>query len=309
VGGRLVCSTGPRAGLEHMLSSSPSGEPKTPTSRGAGNFLGLSASGLLHCFYHRLARSGLAARTAVLIRNQLDAVIRYHFSDSFYRADQMDDQVLRLIGPSVSRFMDVGANVGRWSLTLLRHAPSARGVLLEPSSASEEARRAVGRFPMVTVCMAAAGDREGVARFFESSCTSEGSTLVEGAQLSDSVERSVPIVTVDAELARLGWGGVDVLKVDTEGFDLDVLRGAEVAIHSRSIRWIQFEYNVHWRVRGSTLFAAERLLKGYKLYVILPDGLHRANVIRYGDYFAYSNYLAVRDDGTSILAPLIRNPL
>jgi len=159
------------------------------------------------------------------------------------------------------------------------------------------------------VLEAAAGEREGTASFFESAKASQGSTLVEGAHLEDSIARSVPIVTVDGELARLGWNELDILKIDAEGFDLDVLRGAGGAIGRRSIRWIQFEYNTHWRIRGSTLLAAARLLKGYELFVSLSDGLHHANLARYGDYFAYSNYLAVRSDALSVLSPLIRAPL
>ena len=296
--------------LQHALSHSSTSGPETrPHAVGAGDLVALSASASIHRFYHWFARSQLAVRAASLVRNQLDAIIRYHFSDSFYHADLMDDRLLGVLGPSVSSFIDVGANVGRWSSALLKHAPTARGVLLEPGSVSEEAKRAVAGFPAVTVVVAAAGEREGIARFFESSGASEGSTVVEGVQLNDSIERSVPMVTIDSELSRLGWDGVDLLKVDAEGFDLDVLRGAGRAIQRRSIRWIQFEYNAHWRVRGSTLLAAARLLEGYELYVILPDGLHRANVVRYGDYFAYSNYLAARGDGVAVLAPLIRKPL
>jgi FkbM family methyltransferase len=269
----------------------------------------ISVSALLHAFYHRLGRNWIAVRAASLVRNQLDAVVRYHFADSFYDADRMDERLLALIGPTVSNFVDVGANVGRWTLALLRYSPGARGVVLEPGSISNELKRAVGAFPTVMVRVAAAGAREGHGTLFESPSATEGSTLVEGVQLGDSIQRSVPIVTLDAELNRLGWDSVDLVKVDAEGFDLDVLRGAERIIQRRSIRWIQFEYNVHWRVRGATLLAAERLLDGYELYVISPDGLHRANLQRYGEYFAYTNYLAARCDSVDVLRPLVRRPL
>jgi FkbM family methyltransferase len=267
-----------------------------------------SPSALLHEFYHYLGRSQIAVRGASAVRNQLDAVIRYHFADSYHDAEQMDARLLEVLGPSISSFVDVGANVGRWTLALLKHAPTARGLLLEPGSVSSELERAVAGFRSVTLRVAAAGAREGVASFFESSGASEGSTLVEGAHLPNSLRRPVQVVTIDAELNRLGWNGVDVMKVDTEGFDLDVLRGAEGAIQRRSIRWIQFEYNVHWRIRGATLLAAAQVLKGYELYLV-QDGLRRANLTRYGEYFAYSNYLAVRPDSLDLLKPLLRGRL
>ena len=266
-------------------------------------------SALLHRFYHRLGRSRIAVRIAATLRNQLDVVIRYHFADSFHDAELMDDRLLGLLGPSVSTFVDVGANVGRWTLALLKYAPSARGILLEPGRVSDELKRVFTSFPDITVRVAAGADREGVGEFFESLSASEGSTLVEGAHLSDSVRRLVPVVTLDAEFGRIGWDGADLVKVDAEGFDLDVLRGALSAIQRRSIRWIQFEYNTHWRARGATLLAAAELLKGYELFVILRDGLHRANLSRYGDYFAYSNYLAARSDSVDVLSPLLRKPL
>ena len=292
-----------------MGVSYPSTSGRRPQAPGAGDLVPFSPTASIHLLYHWLARSPLVARVASLARNQLDAVIRYHFADSFYHADESDERLLALLGPSLSTFIDVGANVGRWSATLLKHAPASRGVLLEPGSIAAKAKQAVAGFPAVTVVVAAAGEREGTVTFYESAGTSEGSTVVEGVRLSDAIARSVPMVTIDSELNRLGWDGLDLLKVDAEGFDLDVLRGGARAIHRRAIRWIQFEYNVHWRVRGSTLLAAARLLDGYELFISLPDGLHRANLDRYGDYFAYSNYFAARADSLDVLAPLIRRPL
>jgi FkbM family methyltransferase len=69
----------------------------------------------------------------------------------------------------------------------------------------------------------AAGDYIGQSIFFEK-LSSEHSTLSENAQLFGAKEKQVNVVTLDSELRKRSWEYVDFIKIDTEGFDLKVLR-------------------------------------------------------------------------------------
>ncbi|HTV73579.1 MAG TPA: FkbM family methyltransferase [Candidatus Acidoferrales bacterium] len=101
--------------------------------------------------------------------------------------------------------------------------------------------------------------------------------------------------TLDAALTALGWDEVDLLKIDAEGYDLQVMRGAESLIKSRRIGVIQFEYNRAWQLVGDTLRGAYLLLEeaGYKIFVLKRDGLFTLDYKLYEEYFEYTNFVAV----------------
>jgi len=58
----------------------------------------------------------------------------------------------------------------------------------------------------------------------------------------------VPVLTVDYLMERESLQHIDILKIDTEGHDPSVLRGAQKAIASHSVTLVIFEYNTMWDV-------------------------------------------------------------
>ena len=89
-----------------------------------------------------------------------------------------------------------------------------------------------------------------------------------------------------------------MLKIDTEGHDLDVLRGARQAIARRAIKLIQFEFipaNVATRVFMRDFFNA---LAGYRLHRLCLNG----DLLPLGNYdvkrcevFVTHNLVAIPD--------------
>lgn len=89
-----------------------------------------------------------------------------------------------------------------------------------------------------------------------------------------------------------------MLKIDAEGYDLHVLLGARGLLESRRIGVVQFEYNAPWARAGSTLSFAFQLLRGagYRVFLLKAGGLYRFEPDRVGEYFHYSNFVALRLD-------------
>lgn len=246
-----------------------------------------------------------------LLRNQLDHVVRYHFGDSFHTSERAEDLLIQTIGPEVRRFIDVGANVGRFTEKLLRHAaPGCTGVLLEPSTSALEAlhRRFAGA-SQLEVVPSAAGERRGQAAFYEEPAAGEGSTLLAGAARGPGHWRDVQLETIDAIMAARGWTWVDFVKIDAEGYDLRVLQGMTRTLEQRGVGVVQFEYNVTWRSAGSLLEHAASMLaaSGYELFLLQRDGLYRPNLGRFGEYFAYSNYVAVAPQHMAGVLAILRS--
>lgn len=127
---------------------------------------------------------------------------------------------------------DVGAHFGTYSVIASRRAgPSSRVVAYEPCTLTREylARHLAwnGVERQVTVRPLCCGALPGKARFFYRPGVPEGiNGLVEADGLA---ETWVDVTTVDAEVALLGLVP-GIIKIDVEGAELDVLRGAEAVL-------------------------------------------------------------------------------
>ncbi len=89
---------------------------------------------------------------------------------------------------------------------------------------------------------------------------------------SNTVSHKVETTTIDAYMANAGIDAIDFLKIDTEGFDINVLRGATGALRRGAIKAIQFEFipaDIAMRVTMRDFF---EVLHGYKLFRLCLNG-------------------------------------
>jgi FkbM family methyltransferase len=115
---------------------------------------------------------------------------------------------------------------------------------LEPNHAAyERLTRAVainGLESRVTGVNAAGGAVPGWGRLhLDEGLSVLGSVVAEEA--GDEASERVEIVTLDELIARLGLGPIDLLKVDVEGAEAEVLRGARATLHD--VRRVIIEYH------------------------------------------------------------------
>lgn len=115
---------------------------------------------------------------------------------------------------------------------------------------------------------AAASDTVGTAKF--PACETELCSLDHSTQPNVKLI-DVRMTTVDFEMFHLGINYIDVLKIDAEGFDSAVLRGAERALSQRRVGLLKFEYNVMGLWRTATLRDTVDFLARYQ-YVCYFEG-------------------------------------
>src|SRR2546423_3368018 len=213
-------------------------------------------------------------------------------------------------GPVV---FDVGANVGDYAALVARHVPSALCYAFEPS------RRV---YEQLASNVAARGDG-GRVKTFNLGLSDEEKTVemysytVEGEEVSliSSIDRRLPtqvvrvevsaseqveVRTLDGFCEEHGVGRVDFLKLDVEGHELAVLRGARRMLAEGAVSMIQFEFgpaNIYSRTYFYDFWS---LLAGeFDIYRVIPKGI--VPVAYYGEHreiFLTTNYLAVRRAGT-----------
>jgi hypothetical protein len=86
---------------------------------------------------------------------------------------------------------------------------------------------------------------------------------------------TVRLETLDRYCDERGIPEVDYLKVDVEGHELAVLRGAAGLIGRRAVRYVQLEYSSAYAAAGARFADVFRLFggAGYAGYKILPGRL------------------------------------
>jgi FkbM family methyltransferase len=153
-------------------------------------------------------------------------------------------QVLReLLGPGAT-FVDIGANKGDFALFAARLVgESGRVVAIEPEKQNcEWIRRSIelNGYRNIDLVEAAVGSQEGVADLHLSDVTS-WHTLVERPPFTSPASEPVRVRTLDTVLTELGVHAVDALKLDVEGWEMEVLEGAEETLDVTRLRVLAIE--------------------------------------------------------------------
>jgi FkbM family methyltransferase len=139
---------------------------------------------------------------------------------------------------------DVGANVGQ-SVRRYRSAlPGCEIHSFEPSPTTFEELRANVEGPDVRLVNVAVGSTPGSLLLFETASSVMTSLLTPVPQgPARRVDRAteVPVITLDDYCAEQNISRVDLLKTDTQGYDLEVLRGARRIIEDGRVHLVMME--------------------------------------------------------------------
>ncbi len=152
--------------------------------------------------------------------------------------------------------IDIGANQGQTAAEFARWFPEASIHSFEPVTANFEVlRNTASKLRGVTAHHAACGSQPGTQfirygshHHLHSLAGSESVTAGDGV-----AGETVSVTTVDAFCAEHRIDQIDLLKTDTEGYDLEVLRGAEGVLSRGAIRFIFVEAGLN-RQPGQTSF-------------------------------------------------------
>lgn len=266
----------------------------------------------LNFLHVSLSRSRSAVRAIIVLRNQCNAVIRYYLVNSPNSDINGENWIVDNLAPQCSTVFDVGANKGEWTSYFITKGSAKKFILFEPSLTTYQFL--VDKFknvPEVTIVNKAVSDTEGESFFFEEPDFGETSSLISSFSNDSSKKTLVKISTVDAAAEELGIEKIDYLKIDVEGFDLHVIRGARRTIEAGNVTYIQFEYNEPWALAGSTLASAIGFLKEhkYETFLLKKDGLYRFNYNRYKEFFGYSNFFSTPIANIANISHLVKGEI
>ena len=196
-------------------------------------------------------------------------------------------------------FMDVGANAGEYSDLLLARFPQAIIHAFEPHPRTYEALKQNMK-TNVKCHPVALGAENGVFNLYDRGGNDGGiraslaKEALETVQSKPLTAYSVTVSTVDDFMKEQSISSIDFIKIDTEGFEMDVLKGAHDALSKGKIGAIQFEFaDIHF-ARRQFLADFQAVLPGHRLYRILRDGLVPLDLLSVGEreVFTFQNILA-----------------
>jgi len=211
--------------------------------------------------------------------------------DDYYRhipdGADITDSVMAAIKPHIQPnavCLDVGANIGLYSLGLSSLAPRGRIYGFEPSPSAYghlQENLEVNRAANVDACNLAVSDSTGTVHFHDFSFFSAGSfSSDEGSLLSSesygSQSFEAATTTLDEFVADRKLDRVDFIKVDVEGAELSVLAGAEKTLATyRPITVLEFNtfgFTIHQSVLPQVALARIKELFPHVFVMDRVDG-------------------------------------
>ncbi len=207
--------------------------------------------------YDRILSASFAERGLNRVINGTDRIVLSPLSRHFV-SETYEPEVWRVIMSRIQigdTVAEVGASIGIYTLALAARAGANGSVVAfepDPESAAElEANIAVNRWQnRVTVIRAAAGDGCGQVRFAAARGMESHIAVDRGEISARSI--SVPLVTLDSVFPT---SPVNLLKIDVEGFEEPVLRGAQRLLADPARRPRAIIVEVHpfaWGAVGTT---------------------------------------------------------
>lgn len=195
---------------------------------------------------------------------------------------------------------DVGANDGAYlHFALQVLGKHVKAYAFEPQSASfEYLEKRFANDPRVELMRLAVGKAAGSADLFFGKEGETTASLNFNSTQGQSLSETVRLTTVDEVCSASGIEHIDLLKIDTEGYEMEVLIGASAMIETGRISSIQFEFGdtfIHTPFHFADLW--DLLSSRYRIYRILRHGLYE--VPRYSpdlEIYKLANFLCMRRD-------------
>jgi len=215
----------------------------------------------------------------------------------------------------IQTIVDVGANTGEYAQELRLYFPKAVIYAIEPHPQTFKKLSSLAKKIKLHVFNQGLGDHVGKGKLWDFADDAQlkhtqptstlASTLKEviedlHGQKAQAYEFSLNTLDNFAEQEKIKK--IDFLKIDIEGAEITVLRGAKQLLKNKSISFIQFEFNEMNAYSKTFLKDFIDILPQHLFYRIMPRGLYAMGEYRPSTHeiFAFQNIVAIPKEYESI---------
>jgi FkbM family methyltransferase len=180
----------------------------------------------------------------------------------------LEDKMPKLTNASI--VFDVGANIGDYAAKMHSYNNTLQIYCFEPVPDTYlKLKERVSINKNIILNNTAMSDNVGSVKMFEYKKYGGINSIENHGELMSSATKviNVELNTIDNYCDQHGIDKINFLKIDVEGHELNVIRGAEEMIRNKSINILQFEYNYLWRNTNNTLEGVMKILSvNYDIY-------------------------------------------
>ena len=201
--------------------------------------------------------------------------------------------------------VDVGANIGEYAEMVLGYYPDASLICIEPHPLNFSQLHERQRLKEQILLQCAAGAEAGELTLFDrADAAGEGSQhaslhkkVITDLHKQNVVQFRVKIISLDSLVLERKIASIDLLKIDTEGHELEVLHGASYILENKIAKVIHIEFNEMNVISRVFLRDIKDKLHDYKAFRLLPNGMIRIpDAPLYSELFGFQNIVFIRND-------------
>ncbi|MCH2233034.1 MAG: FkbM family methyltransferase [Crocinitomicaceae bacterium] len=217
--------------------------------------------------------------------------------EEYFIKDFLSNKILK----KAPVLFDVGANKGEYSTLLRKSFGNANLHSFEPNS--NTFHQLEDNISGIAKCYNFGfGEIEKKEKLYYSSsdktsvqATSDKSILTSISKPDEISEEEIHVTTIDKFCSEKKIDFIDFLKIDTEGFELEVLLGAREFLASNKIGIIQFEFNEVNIVKRRFLKDFYEVLQNFELYRLDTNRLIKLKEWQpIHEIFMFQNIVAIK---------------
>ena len=217
-----------------------------------------------------------------------------------------EKKFIRLIKDEINFSLDIGANVGNYTKLILQET-SSKVISFEPLPDAyrelEVLKKEFGE-RLETFNIAISNENKRQELYFGNEKSEKASLMKNLEKLSFVGETNTNKIFVEVKKLDdlkdiLKNKTIDFIKIDTEGYEFEVLDGAKNLLKQHRPKFIQIEFNWHQLLKGQTLYKLSSMIDFSDIFRILPNGngLIQIDPSRpENNIYHLSNYIFIRKD-------------
>jgi FkbM family methyltransferase len=190
---------------------------------------------------------------------------------------------------------DIGANIGEYSLFLNKYT-NAKIYAFEPLPESFKKLKKMTLGKNVICENIALGSKTEIRTLYYNPKSSQKASLHRDMNkihyVKNNYKKMIRALTLDEFVKKNKIKKIDLIKIDTEGHELEVIKGSLKTISNLKPTFIQIEMNWHSIFANYNLYDLSIVLKEYDVFQLLPNKLVKINPQHpHSNFPIYSNFI------------------